>query len=60
MCVCVCVCVCVCACLEVWSFLQRDVLRRYSLENNGINVIMGPIFDHDHDGLRDTEEKIKE
>uniref|UniRef100_A0A9J8BII1 SMB domain-containing protein n=1 Tax=Cyprinus carpio carpio TaxID=630221 RepID=A0A9J8BII1_CYPCA len=41
-------------------FLQRDVLRRYSLENNGINVIMGPIFDHDHNGLRDTEEKIKE
>uniref|UniRef100_A0A9J8CQ22 SMB domain-containing protein n=1 Tax=Cyprinus carpio carpio TaxID=630221 RepID=A0A9J8CQ22_CYPCA len=45
---------------RVWSFLQRDVLRRYSLENNGINVIMGPIFDHDHNGLRDTEEKIKE
>uniref|UniRef100_A0A672P1U2 Ectonucleotide pyrophosphatase/phosphodiesterase 2 n=1 Tax=Sinocyclocheilus grahami TaxID=75366 RepID=A0A672P1U2_SINGR len=45
---------------RVWSFLQRDVLRRYTQENNGINVIMGPIFDHDHDGLRDTEEKIKE
>uniref|UniRef100_A0A673HAD6 ENPP1-3/EXOG-like endonuclease/phosphodiesterase domain-containing protein n=1 Tax=Sinocyclocheilus rhinocerous TaxID=307959 RepID=A0A673HAD6_9TELE len=45
---------------KVWSFLQRDVLRRYSLENNGINVIMGPIFDHDHDGLRDTEEMIKD
>ncbi|XP_059364917.1 ectonucleotide pyrophosphatase/phosphodiesterase family member 2-like [Carassius carassius] len=45
---------------RVWGFLQRDVLRRYSLENNVINVMMGPIFDHDHDGLRDTEEKIKE
>ncbi|XP_052388672.1 ectonucleotide pyrophosphatase/phosphodiesterase family member 2 isoform X2 [Carassius gibelio] len=45
---------------RVWSFLQRVVLRRYSLENNVINVMMGPIFDHDHDGLRDTEEKIKE
>ncbi|KAK2887799.1 hypothetical protein Q8A67_016027 [Cirrhinus molitorella] len=45
---------------RVWSFLQREVLRRYSLKNKGINVIMGPIFDHDHDGLRDTEEKIKE
>uniref|UniRef100_A0A672KRR3 Ectonucleotide pyrophosphatase/phosphodiesterase 2 n=1 Tax=Sinocyclocheilus grahami TaxID=75366 RepID=A0A672KRR3_SINGR len=45
---------------KVWSFLQRDVLRRYSLENNGINVIMGPIFDHNYDGLRDTEEMIKE
>uniref|UniRef100_A0A673GU78 Ectonucleotide pyrophosphatase/phosphodiesterase family member 2-like n=1 Tax=Sinocyclocheilus rhinocerous TaxID=307959 RepID=A0A673GU78_9TELE len=45
---------------RVWSYLQRDVLRRYSQENNVINVIMGPIFDHDHDGLRDTEEKIKE
>ncbi|RXN25203.1 ectonucleotide pyrophosphatase phosphodiesterase family member 2-like protein [Labeo rohita] len=39
---------------------NRNVLRRYSLKNNGINVIMGPIFDHDHDGVRDTEEKIKE
>uniref|UniRef100_A0A9J7Y386 SMB domain-containing protein n=1 Tax=Cyprinus carpio carpio TaxID=630221 RepID=A0A9J7Y386_CYPCA len=45
---------------RVWGFLQRSVLRRYSLENNNINVMMGPIFDHDHDGLRDTEEKIKE
>uniref|UniRef100_A0A672NWB1 Ectonucleotide pyrophosphatase/phosphodiesterase 2 n=1 Tax=Sinocyclocheilus grahami TaxID=75366 RepID=A0A672NWB1_SINGR len=52
-------CVCVLF-VWVWSFLQRDVLRRYTQENNGINVIMGPIFDHDHDGLRDTEEKIKE
>uniref|UniRef100_A0A672NYG1 Ectonucleotide pyrophosphatase/phosphodiesterase 2 n=1 Tax=Sinocyclocheilus grahami TaxID=75366 RepID=A0A672NYG1_SINGR len=58
---CVCVLfVCMCVCAWVWSFLQRDVLRRYTQENNGINVIMGPIFDHDHDGLRDTEEKIKE
>ncbi|CAM4641073.1 unnamed protein product [Leuciscus chuanchicus] len=45
---------------KVWRHLQRVVLRRYSQESNGVNVIMGPIFDHDHDGLRDTEEMIKE
>uniref|UniRef100_A0A1A7YYN6 Ectonucleotide pyrophosphatase/phosphodiesterase 2 n=2 Tax=Iconisemion striatum TaxID=60296 RepID=A0A1A7YYN6_9TELE len=45
---------------RMWSYLQGAVLRRYTEENNGINVLSGPIFDSNHDGLRDTIEKIKE
>uniref|UniRef100_A0A3Q2C9W6 Ectonucleotide pyrophosphatase/phosphodiesterase 2 n=1 Tax=Cyprinodon variegatus TaxID=28743 RepID=A0A3Q2C9W6_CYPVA len=45
---------------RIWSYLQRTLLRLYSNENNGINVLCGPIFDHNYDGLRDTMEQIKE
>ncbi|XP_076027638.1 autotaxin-like isoform X2 [Genypterus blacodes] len=45
---------------RVWSYLQGALLRRYAEEHNGINVLTGPIFDYNYDGLRDTAEKIKE
>ncbi|XP_010784297.1 ectonucleotide pyrophosphatase/phosphodiesterase family member 2-like, partial [Notothenia coriiceps] len=45
---------------RMWSYLQGTLLRRYAEENNGINVLAGPIFDNDYDGLRDTTEKIRE
>lgn len=45
---------------RVWSFLQVVLLRRYAEEKNGINVLVGPVFDQNYDGLRDTVEQIKE
>uniref|UniRef100_A0A8B9J7S0 SMB domain-containing protein n=1 Tax=Astyanax mexicanus TaxID=7994 RepID=A0A8B9J7S0_ASTMX len=45
---------------RIWSYVQEVVLKRYTEENNSINVITGPIFDNDYDGLRDTLEKIRE
>uniref|UniRef100_A0A669ELQ5 Ectonucleotide pyrophosphatase/phosphodiesterase 2 n=1 Tax=Oreochromis niloticus TaxID=8128 RepID=A0A669ELQ5_ORENI len=45
---------------RVWSYLQGTLLRRYAEENNGINVLCGPVFDYNYDGLRDTTEKIIE
>ncbi|MCJ8735649.1 hypothetical protein PDJAM_G00249660 [Pangasius djambal] len=45
---------------RIWNYLQMTVLRRYSEERNSINVMTGPIFDYDFDGLRDTVEKIIE
>ncbi|KAK3526352.1 hypothetical protein QTP70_024631 [Hemibagrus guttatus] len=45
---------------RIWSYLQMTVLRRYSEERYSINVVTGPIFDYDSDGLRDTVEKIRE
>ncbi|XP_063041608.1 ectonucleotide pyrophosphatase/phosphodiesterase family member 2 [Engraulis encrasicolus] len=45
---------------RIWSYFQDSLLKRYAEELNGINVIAGPIFDHNYDGLRDTVEKIKE
>lgn len=47
-------------CAGLWSYLQGTLLRRYAEENNGINVLAGPVFDNNYDGLRDTTEKIKE
>uniref|UniRef100_A0A669C1L9 Ectonucleotide pyrophosphatase/phosphodiesterase 2 n=1 Tax=Oreochromis niloticus TaxID=8128 RepID=A0A669C1L9_ORENI len=49
-----------CGCAGVWSYLQGTLLRRYAEENNGINVLCGPVFDYNYDGLRDTTEKIIE
>ncbi|XP_055013525.1 ectonucleotide pyrophosphatase/phosphodiesterase family member 2-like [Boleophthalmus pectinirostris] len=45
---------------RVWGYLQGVLFRRYAEENNGVNVLVGPIFDHNHDGLRDTLEQIRE
>ncbi|KAJ8000145.1 hypothetical protein DPEC_G00201800 [Dallia pectoralis] len=44
---------------KVWSYLQGVLLKRYAEENDGINVVTGPIFDHNYDGLQDTTEEIK-
>ncbi|XP_066523866.1 ectonucleotide pyrophosphatase/phosphodiesterase family member 2-like isoform X1 [Hoplias malabaricus] len=45
---------------RIWSYLQEVVFRHYSEERNGINIVTGPIFDSDYDGLRDTVKKIRE
>uniref|UniRef100_A0A665UAT1 SMB domain-containing protein n=1 Tax=Echeneis naucrates TaxID=173247 RepID=A0A665UAT1_ECHNA len=45
---------------RMWTYLQGTLLTRYAEENNGINVLAGPVFDYNYDGLRDTMEKIKE
>ncbi|XP_030644824.1 ectonucleotide pyrophosphatase/phosphodiesterase family member 2 [Chanos chanos] len=45
---------------RIWSYLQGAVLRRHAAEMAEINVLTGPIYDHDYDGLRDDITKIKE
>ncbi|KAJ8273131.1 hypothetical protein GJAV_G00097790 [Gymnothorax javanicus] len=45
---------------KVWSYFQRALVKRYASETNGVNIVSGPIFDNDYDGLRDTDEKIKQ
>nr|XP_020652180.1 ectonucleotide pyrophosphatase/phosphodiesterase family member 2 isoform X1 [Pogona vitticeps] len=44
---------------KVWNYFQRVLVKRYAIERNGVNVISGPIFDYDFDGLHDTPDKIK-
>ncbi|CAI9563683.1 unnamed protein product [Staurois parvus] len=44
---------------KIWNHLQRVLVKRYASERNGVNVITGPIFDYDYDGLYDTSDKIK-
>nr|XP_033789096.1 ectonucleotide pyrophosphatase/phosphodiesterase family member 2 isoform X13 [Geotrypetes seraphini] len=45
---------------KIWNYFQRVLVKRYATERNGVNVISGPIFDYDYDGLHDTPEKIKQ
>ncbi|XP_072266795.1 autotaxin isoform X3 [Pyxicephalus adspersus] len=44
---------------KIWNYFQRVLVKRYASERNGVNVITGPIFDYDYDGLYDTSDKIK-
>ncbi|XP_009578786.1 PREDICTED: ectonucleotide pyrophosphatase/phosphodiesterase family member 2-like, partial [Fulmarus glacialis] len=45
---------------KVWNYFQRVLVKRYATERNGVNVISGPVFDYDYDGLHDTPDKIKQ
>ncbi|XP_078542971.1 autotaxin isoform X5 [Lissotriton helveticus] len=45
---------------KIWNYFQRVLVKKYATERNGVNVISGPIFDYDYDGLYDTHDKIKQ
>uniref|UniRef100_A0A673N7L0 Ectonucleotide pyrophosphatase/phosphodiesterase family member 2-like n=1 Tax=Sinocyclocheilus rhinocerous TaxID=307959 RepID=A0A673N7L0_9TELE len=45
---------------RVWGYFQKSLVRRYAIERNGVNVVVGPIFDYDYNGLRDSAETIKQ
>ncbi|CAL8355947.1 unnamed protein product [Arctogadus glacialis] len=45
---------------KVWGYFQRALVKRYAMERNGVNVVAGPIFDYDYDGVRDSAEKMKQ
>uniref|UniRef100_A0A6I8QX54 Autotaxin n=1 Tax=Xenopus tropicalis TaxID=8364 RepID=A0A6I8QX54_XENTR len=44
---------------KIWNYLQRVLVKRFATERNGVNVISGPIFDYDYDGVYDTMDKMK-
>ncbi|XP_061571611.1 ectonucleotide pyrophosphatase/phosphodiesterase family member 2-like [Cololabis saira] len=45
---------------RIWGYFQRALVKKYAIERNGVNLLVGPIFDYDYDGIRDSAEKIKE
>ncbi|XP_076122089.1 autotaxin isoform X2 [Alosa pseudoharengus] len=45
---------------RMWTYFQKVLVKRYASERNGVNIVSGPIFDYDYDGLRDTAEKMKQ
>ncbi|XP_060727255.1 ectonucleotide pyrophosphatase/phosphodiesterase family member 2 isoform X2 [Tachysurus vachellii] len=45
---------------RVWTYFQKTLVKKYASERNGLNVVVGPVFDYDSDGLRDTEDKMKQ
>ncbi|XP_072251129.1 autotaxin [Leuresthes tenuis] len=45
---------------RIWGYFQRVLVKKYATERNGVNILIGPIFDYDYNGIRDSTEKIKE
>ncbi|XP_068179616.1 autotaxin isoform X1 [Antennarius striatus] len=45
---------------RIWTYFQRTLVKKYATERNGMNLLVGPIFDYDYDGVRDSSDKIKE
>ncbi|XP_073787436.1 venom phosphodiesterase CdcPDE [Danio rerio] len=44
---------------RVWQYLQQVLLVRLASQYNGLNVLMGPVFDSDSDGRADAPEHIQ-
>ncbi|XP_069776682.1 autotaxin isoform X4 [Narcine bancroftii] len=44
---------------KVWNHFHKVVVKRLATERNGINILSGPVFDYNYDGLYDTLDKIK-
>ncbi|NWX26969.1 ENPP3 phosphodiesterase, partial [Notiomystis cincta] len=45
---------------EIWSYFHNVLLQKYARERNGVNVISGPVFDYNYDGLFDSPGEIKQ
>ncbi|EMP33518.1 Ectonucleotide pyrophosphatase/phosphodiesterase family member 1, partial [Chelonia mydas] len=43
----------------LWNYFYDVLLPKYTLARNGVNVVSGPVFDYDSNGLYDTPEKVK-
>ncbi|XP_038032814.1 ectonucleotide pyrophosphatase/phosphodiesterase family member 1 isoform X1 [Anas platyrhynchos] len=43
----------------LWNYFHQYLLPEYAAARNGVNVVSGPVFDYDFDGLYDTPEKVK-
>ncbi|XP_044145402.1 ectonucleotide pyrophosphatase/phosphodiesterase family member 3 isoform X2 [Bufo gargarizans] len=45
--------------LRIWDYLNNILLLKYASERNGINVVTGPIFDYNSNGLVDAPNQIQ-
>ncbi|XP_029023583.1 ectonucleotide pyrophosphatase/phosphodiesterase family member 3 isoform X2 [Betta splendens] len=45
---------------KIWDYFHRSLLKKYASEYNGLNVVLGPVFDYNYDGRYDTAEQIKQ
>ncbi|XP_066470756.1 ectonucleotide pyrophosphatase/phosphodiesterase family member 1 isoform X2 [Tiliqua scincoides] len=43
----------------IWKYFNTVLLPTYAVARNGVNVITGPVFDYDYNGLYDTPEEMK-
>ncbi|GLD59507.1 venom phosphodiesterase 1-like isoform X1 [Lates japonicus] len=45
---------------KIWYYFHSTLLKKYAFVYNGINVVMGPVFDYNYDGQYDTPEQIQQ
>jgi hypothetical protein len=45
---------------EIWDYFQGTLLKKYSQQYGGINVVTGPAFDYNYDGRFDSQDQIQE
>ncbi|XP_043972663.1 ectonucleotide pyrophosphatase/phosphodiesterase family member 2-like [Gambusia affinis] len=45
---------------RIWIYFQRALVKKYATERNGLNLLVGPIFDYNYDGVRDSAETIRD
>ncbi|NXX46519.1 ENPP3 phosphodiesterase, partial [Tricholaema leucomelas] len=45
---------------DIWDHFHHVLLREYTRERNGVNVVSGPVFDYNYDGHFDASDDIKQ
>ncbi|XP_078712862.1 venom phosphodiesterase CdcPDE-like isoform X1 [Lampetra fluviatilis] len=45
---------------KLWNFFHKVLLVKYAVESDGLNVVSGPVFDYNFDGIADKPEEIAE
>uniref|UniRef100_A0A8D0L4Z9 Ectonucleotide pyrophosphatase/phosphodiesterase 1 n=1 Tax=Sphenodon punctatus TaxID=8508 RepID=A0A8D0L4Z9_SPHPU len=43
----------------LWNYFYDILLPKYATARNGVNVVSGPVFDYDYNGLYDAPNKVK-
>ncbi|KAM6973003.1 ectonucleotide pyrophosphatase/phosphodiesterase family member 3 [Aplochiton taeniatus] len=43
---------------KVWDYFHSTLLKKYASQYNSINVVTGPVFDYNYDGLCDSQDQI--
>ncbi|XP_068024023.1 ectonucleotide pyrophosphatase/phosphodiesterase family member 1 [Melanerpes formicivorus] len=43
----------------LWNYFHQQLLPGYAAARSGVNVVSGPVFDYDADGLCDSPEQVK-
>lgn len=44
----------------IWDYFHNTLLKKYASIYNGMNVVLGPVFDYNYDGQFDTPEQIQQ
>ncbi|XP_058422244.1 ectonucleotide pyrophosphatase/phosphodiesterase family member 3-like [Diceros bicornis minor] len=45
---------------KIWDYFHSVFLVKHAMERNGVNVVSGPVFDHNYDGHFDAPNEITE